>query len=139
MKSIVPHCVWVVDDDPSVLQAVGRLLQSDGFETAKFSDPGDFLTAAAETPCRVAVLDVAMPQIDGLQVQATLRRTSPKTRVVFLSGQGNASVRETALQNGAVAFLDKPCDDEEFLRAVRGAMDGQEQPGPPDAETAGTG
>jgi CheY-like chemotaxis protein len=116
--------VCVLDDDPSVLKSVQRLLKAEGFDAEKFSEPAAFLAAAAQSPCRVAILDVAMPQMNGLEVQAILRKTAPETRVVFLSGQGDASIRETALKNGAVDFLDKPCDDEELVAVVRKALNG---------------
>ena len=114
----------VVDDDPSVLKAVERLLKAEGFEVAKFSEPAAFLAAMQESPCHVAVLDYAMPRMNGLEVQAILRRTAPDTRVIFFSGHGHDTVRKMALQQGAVAFLDKPCDDEELLAAVRQALNG---------------
>lgn len=116
--------VCVVDDDPSVLKSVQRLFQAEGVDVEKFSEPAAFLAAVAQSPCRVVILDVAMPQMNGLEVQAILRRTAPETRVVFLSGQGDDSIRETALKNGAIAFLDKPCDDSQLIEVVRRALNG---------------
>ena len=128
-KGVSRNAVCVLDDDPSVLKAVGRLLKSEGFEVTKFSEPAAFLTAMHQSPCPVAVLDFAMPRMNGLEVQAILRRTAPETRVIFFSGHGDDVVREMALQKGAVAFLDKPCDDEELLGAVRQALNGHNRNG----------
>lgn len=116
--------VCVLDDDPSALKSVGRRLRAEGFDVATFSEPAAFLAAVAQSPCRVAILDVAMPQMNGLEVQAILRRTSPETRVVFLSGQTGASVRDTALKNGAVDFLSKLGDDGQLVEIVRQALNG---------------
>jgi FixJ family two-component response regulator len=116
--------ICVVDDDLSFLRAVGRLLKAAGWEAAKFNEPAAFLAAVAESGCKVAILDVAMPVMNGLQVQAMLRRISPKTRVIFLSGQGDDSTREAARKNGAVAFLDKVCDDGELIAVVQKALNG---------------
>ena len=124
MNCVSKNAVCIVDDDPSVLKAVARLLKSDGFEVAKFSHPASFLAAAAESPYPLVILDFAMPQMNGLEVQAALRQTSPETKVIFFSGQGHDAVREMALQKGAVDFFDKPCDDEELLRAVHRALNG---------------
>jgi FixJ family two-component response regulator len=126
MDSVVSQtaAICVVDDDLSVLKAVQRLLNAEGFEAAKFSEPAAFLMAAAQAPCRVAILDVSMPQMNGLEVQAILRRTAPETRVIFISALADASVRKTALENGAIEFLGKPFDDEKLVKAVRRALNG---------------
>jgi FixJ family two-component response regulator len=116
--------ICVVDDDPSFLRAVGRLLKAAGWEAAKFNEPAAFLAAVAESGCQVAILDVAMPVMNGLEVQAMLRRISPKTRVIFLSGQGDDSIREAARKNGAVAFLDKVSDDGDLIAVVQKALNG---------------
>jgi len=107
-----------------VLKSVHRLLKAAGIDAEQFSEPAAFLTAAAQAPCRVAILDVAMPHMNGLEVQAILRRTAPETRVVFLSGQGDPSIREAALKNGAVDFLIKPCDNRQLIAVVRRALNG---------------
>ena len=125
MNGLLPTtAVCVVDDDQSVLTAVGRLLRAEGFEVAKFGDPTVFLTAIEQSSPRVALLDVAMPVMSGLEVQAILRQKSPETRVVFCSGQSDAAIREAALRNGAIDFLEKPFDDEELVMTVRRALNG---------------
>ena len=79
--------IWLLDDDASMLKALGRLLNSAGFVVEKFSDPADFLSELEQRECRVAVLDVWMPDMNGLEVQACLRRDSPKTRIIFITGR----------------------------------------------------
>src|SRR5689334_18665777 len=93
--------IWLLDDDASMLKALGRLMNSAGFIVEKFNDPAIFLANLQRVPCRVAVLDVWMPQMNGLKVQACLRRDSPETRVIFISGRDDPPVRKTALDAGA--------------------------------------
>ena len=107
--------VCVLDDDLSMLKALGRLLTCEGFHVEKFHHPAAFLSAVGGSPCRVAILDVWMPEMNGLEVQEALRRKSPGTRVIFISGRDDPSVREAALEAGAFGFLSKPFDDEALV------------------------
>jgi FixJ family two-component response regulator len=113
--------IWLLDDDASMLKALGRLLNSAGFIVEKFNHPADFLSELERRECRVAVLDVWMPDMNGLEVQACLRRHSPKTRVIFITGREDPSVRQTALDAGAFAFLAKPFEDEVLVQLIREA------------------
>ncbi len=110
--------ICVLDDDLSMLKALDRLLKSEGFEVEKFSHPADFLSNVGRAPCRVAILDVWMPDMNGLEVQAILRNKSPETRIIFISGRDDPSVRQAAFEAGAFGFLSKPFDDEAFLQLV---------------------
>ena len=116
--------IWLLDDDASMLKALGRLLNSAGFTVEKFSNPADFLSELERRECRVAVLDVWMPDMNGLEVQACLRRDSPKTRIIFITGRDDPSVRQTALDAGAFAFLAKPFEDEVLVQLIREAEAG---------------
>lgn len=114
--------IWLLDDDVSMLRALGRLMTSAGLIAEKFSDPVAFLARLKHARCRVALLDVWMPQMNGLEVHARLRRDSPETRVIFITGRDDPSVRETALNTGAFAFLTKPFEDEALVQLVQKAM-----------------
>ncbi len=113
--------ICVVDDDLSMLKAIERLLHSEGLKVEKFSHPAAFLATIGRGSCKVAILDVWMPDMNGLEVQTTMRQTSPQTRVIFISGRDDASVRQAALDAGAFGFLAKPFDDESLLQLVRQA------------------
>ena len=113
--------IWLLDDDVSMLKALGRLMNSAGFIVEKFNHPAAFLARLEHAPCRVAILDVWMPDMNGLEVQACLRRDSPETRIIFISGRDDPPVRHTALDAGALAFLAKPFDDEFMVQLVRKA------------------
>jgi FixJ family two-component response regulator len=115
--------VCLVDDDPGVLQAIGRLLRADGFAVRKFSDPVNFLAHVSVSAVPLVVLDVWMEEMTGLDVQAKLARASPQTRVIMITGRKGIEVERTAMEAGASAFFIKPFDDELFLAAVRHALE----------------
>jgi FixJ family two-component response regulator len=118
----ITDVVCLLDDDPSVLKAVGRLLSSAGWCVKQFSEPEDFLVYAKIHRVPVAVIDVWMPLMNGLEVQSRLRELSPTTRIIIFTGKDDPRVRSAALNAGASAFLMKPFDDEELLTAVRLAL-----------------
>jgi two-component system, LuxR family, response regulator FixJ len=111
--------VCLLDDDPSVLKGLGRLFESADLPLETFSDPEKFLTYARTHRPQVALIDVCMPQMSGLEVQSQLREISPSTRVIVFTGNDDSLVRSTALNAGASAYLTKPFDDEELLTSVR--------------------
>ena len=122
MPNLITDVICLLDDDPSVLKAVGRLLSSAGWQAQQFSDPEKFLEYAKIHRTPVAVIDVWMPLMNGLEVQSRLKELSPSTRVIIFTGKDDPLVRSTALNAGASAFLTKPFDDEELLTAVRLAL-----------------
>jgi len=116
-----PFTVSLLDDDPSVLKAMTRLFRSVGWMVAAFEDPSAFLEHAASHPLPVAIIDMCMPVMNGLEVQTHLRKLSPGTEVIFLTSRDDSSTRERALTAGAFAFLLKPADDEELLSVIESA------------------
>ena len=115
--------IWLLDDDASMLKALGRLLTAAGFAVEKFSDPADFLSQLEYARCRVAILDVWMPDMNGLEVQTCLRRDSPETRIIFITGRDDPLIRQTALEAGAFGFLAKPFEDEILVQLIHKAHD----------------
>jgi FixJ family two-component response regulator len=116
--------IWLLDDDVSMLKALGRLMNSAGFSVEKFNHPAAFLARLEQAICRVAVLDVWMPDMNGLEVQACLRQDSPETRIIFISGRDDPSVRQAALDAGAFAFFAKPFEDELLMKVIHEALEG---------------
>ena len=110
--------VCLVDDDPSVLKATGRLLSSAGWNTQSFTDPTAFLRYAEVSRPHLVVLDIWMPEMSGLEVQARLRSISPGTQVVVLTSKDDPAVRSRALAAGASGFFLKPPADDEFLKRI---------------------
>jgi FixJ family two-component response regulator len=116
------YVVSLVDDDASVRRSVSRLLESDGFSVLAFSEPKQFLEHLQNYEVAVAVLDIWMDQMTGMELLAHLCAKSPNTRVIFITGQEDPAARVTVLQGGAFAFFMKPFDDTAFLSAVRQAF-----------------
>jgi FixJ family two-component response regulator len=114
--------ICLLDDEPSVLKALGRLLASERLQAEKFCEPAGFLDYARHHPVRVAVIDIRMPGMTGLEVLAELRTISPGARVIVMTGENDSAHRAAALAGGATAFFLKPFDDEVLLKAVREAI-----------------
>jgi len=121
--------VCLVDDDPSVRRSVGRLLESDGFKVLAFSQPQLFLDFVTNNSVAVAVLDIWMDQMTGMELLAHLSARSPLTKNIFITGHEDPAARATVMNAGAFAFFLKPFDDARFLEAVRSAF-AQVAPGP---------
>jgi len=115
--------VCLLDDDPSVLKATGRLLCSAGWDVETFSDPHSFLDFAQRHQPPLAVIDIWMPAMNGLEVQKRLRCVSPATRVVVLTSKDDPSIQAEATHGGAAAFFLKPADDEKFLTRLRSVVE----------------
>lgn len=128
-----PSFISLLDDDPSVLKAMTRLLCAAGWTVTSFASPDGFLEHAASSRPPAAVIDLCMPVMDGLEVQAELRKISPATRVIFLTSRDDAGIRERALQGGAYAYLLKPADDDELLAVLKSAT--TRELGPADVPT----
>jgi two-component system response regulator FixJ len=115
--------VYLLDDDPWILKATRQLLDSAGWKVETFTNPIAFLKQAAKHCPDVAVIDILMPEMSGLEVQARLRRVSPSTRVIVLTGKEDALVRVMAMSAGASAFFIKGVESDEFLAGVKAAAD----------------
>jgi FixJ family two-component response regulator len=115
--------VYLLDDDPSILKATRRLLDSVGWKVEAFSDPIAFLEHAAIHCPELAVIDMVMPDMNGLEVQTRLRRLSPSTRVIVLTAKDDPAVRRIAMNAGASAFFIKGVESGEFLAGVEAAAD----------------
>jgi FixJ family two-component response regulator len=114
--------VCLVDDDPMVLRSIGHLLGSGGFAVQPFNKGADFIDYVAVHDVRLVVLDLWMNEMTGLEVLARLCALSPKTNVIVITEHDDRAARLTAMQIGAVAFLIKPFDDEQFIEAVHRAL-----------------
>ena len=112
--------VYLVDDEPGMLKALTRLLHTEGFTVKSFVSASEFL--AEPEPAGCLVLDVAMPGLDGMDLQQHLSSRGSELPIVFLTAHGDIPVSVRAIKSGAVDFLTKPVQDEKLLAAVRSAM-----------------
>jgi FixJ family two-component response regulator len=117
--------ITIVDDDDSVRRALARLLSASGYSVRTFASARELLAAPASDQTAAPgclLLDVRMPELDGLELQAILRGAGTGTAVVFMTGHGDVQTGVKAMKSGAVDFLLKPFSDEELLDAVGRAL-----------------
>jgi len=117
--------IAIVDDDESVCRAIKRLVRSLGMEADTFTSGQEFLQTIGGVPwieIDCIVLDVQMPGLTGLQVQERLLRDGKQIPVIFITAHEEAVVRERALAAGAVAFLNKPFNDDLFVKTLHEAL-----------------
>ena len=115
--------VFVVDDDPAVLKSLSRLLRSARLDVATFSSPREFLERHDPRAPGCLVLDVAMPGLNGLELQAALTVKGSAIPIIFLTGHGNIPASVQAMKRGALDFLTKPVNDDDLLKAVQVAIE----------------
>jgi FixJ family two-component response regulator len=114
--------VFLLDDEPGMLKALTRLLKCEGFIVHGFTSAKTFLDAYRAEDRSCLVLDVAMPEINGLEFQHRLTKSGLLLPIVFLTGHGDIPMSVRAIKSGAVDFLTKPVNDADLLRAVRAAL-----------------
>ena len=113
--------IYVVDDDLSVRESVGRLIRSAGLNVKTFATAQETLAnLEKELPCCL-VLDIQLPDLDGFELQDQMARKDIQTPIIFLTGHGDIPMSVRAIKAGAVDFLTKPFNDEYFLQAIRDA------------------
>ena len=110
--------VFLVDDDARVLKALSRLLTAHGRYVRMFGSAEEFLTEHDPEIPGCAVFDVAMPGLDGLELQRVLGVNGDQRPIIFISGQGDVPTSVNAMKAGAVDFLTKPLHDKLLLDAI---------------------
>lgn len=114
--------VFAVDDDPLVRDSVADLLDSAGFTVRTFGSATDFLQSEHPDLPACLILDVELPGLSGLDLQAELTRSGVDMPIIFLTGRGDIPMTVRAMKAGAVEFLTKPFRKTEFLDAVNEAL-----------------
>jgi FixJ family two-component response regulator len=119
MTSEKNKVVYVVDDEAGMRKALTRLLRLEGFEVVAFASAREFLVAYQTAMNACLILDVTMPELNGLELQSQLTRDGVLLPVIFLTGNGDIPMSVRAIKAGAVDFLTKPVNDADLLRAIR--------------------
>ena len=119
---VTERTVHVVDDDPAVRRSFERLLHSAGFSYVMYETAPGFLDAATQLSAGCVLLDIRMPEMDGLEVQAQLNQLGFSLPVIVITGQGDIQTAVRAMKAGAVDFIEKPCDDERLIAAIEAAL-----------------
>ena len=114
-----PNCiVFMVDDDPLVRDSVADLLDSAGFEVRTFGSATEFIQSKRPDLSACLILDVELPGLSGLDLQAELANSGVEMPIIFLTGHGDIPMSVRAMKRGAVEFLTKPFRKQELLDAV---------------------
>jgi FixJ family two-component response regulator len=116
------HIVFVVDDDPSFRRSAERLLRMAGYEVESFSSAHEFLQRSQPDVTACLVTDLRMPGMNGLGFQRELANAGWRIPIIFVTGHGDVSTSVRAMKAGAIEFLTKPFQEQEFLDAVLGAL-----------------
>ena len=124
----VSECkVFVVDDELSVRKSLSRLLKAAGFHVETFASAKDFLQHGTEQTIGCLVLDVQMPELNGLELQQALAETDPCLPIIFITGHGDIPTSVRAMKAGATDFLAKPFHEKDLLDAIKRAHERSRQ------------
>jgi FixJ family two-component response regulator len=116
------HIVFVIDDDIRIQEALEELLASHGIHVVIFGSAGEYIEAEKPDIASCLVLDVELPDINGLDLQRQIAE-GDHPPIVFITGHGDIPSSVSAIKQGAVDFLTKPFSDGELMEAIRVAID----------------
>jgi FixJ family two-component response regulator len=119
--TIDDHVVFIVDDDERIREALGELLSSHGIRAITFGSAGDYVRAEKPDVPACLILDVELPDINGLDLQRQFSEGGHPP-IVFITGHGDIPSSVRAIKDGAVDFLTKPFSDEDLMKAVNAAI-----------------
>ena len=114
--------VHIVDDDQSLRMALASLFDSVGLPTRAYGTAREFLTAVRAETAGCVVIDIRLPDMNGLELQVQLAQMGSHLPVVIMTGYGDIPMSVRAMKHGAVDFLPKPFRDQDMLDAVIGAI-----------------
>lgn len=113
--------VYVIDDDVDVRESLVLLVQR-AYRTVAFESARAFLAAGVSAKDSCALIDIRMPEMDGLQLQREIRRTMPELPVIIMTGHGDVPMAVQAMKDGAIEFLEKPFEKAIVLGALEAAF-----------------
>ena len=114
--------VYILDDEAGMRKALSRLLSAEGYEPRPFPSAEEFLAAYDSSEAACLILDISMPDVDGMEFHRQINRLGLPIPVIFLTGHGSIPMSVRAMKEGAVDFLTKPVHDDDLLRAVATAL-----------------
>jgi FixJ family two-component response regulator len=122
MSNIIP-IVFVVDDDVSIRESLELMISSAGWKPQIFASAKEFLSRPRENAPSCLVLDVNLPDLNGLDLQTRLTANRIDMPIIFITGYGDIPMTVRAMKAGAVEFLTKPFSDDALLGAIRHAIE----------------
>ena len=111
--------IYIVEDDDSVRKGLSRLMRSAGFTSQDFGSAEEFLATVDDDPSGCVLLDITMPRMSGLQLQAELSKRHIDMPVIAVSARDDSNTRDMARQLGAWYFFRKPVDDQALIDAIQ--------------------
>jgi FixJ family two-component response regulator len=117
-----PPIVFVVDDDISVREAVEALIRFEGWQAETFASAGEFLAHPRTGAPGCLVLDVKLPDLDGLELQQRIAAVQGEMPIIFITGHGDVPMAVRAMKAGASEFLTKPLSNDALVHAIHDAV-----------------
>jgi FixJ family two-component response regulator len=115
------QCVFIVDDDESVLSSLRLLVESAGHRSVTFASADQFLQSGLMKNADCLILDIRMPRMNGFELQEYLTASGIRIPVIFITGHDSFGMEEKAMKLGAVAYLRKPFDEKSLLDSIQRA------------------
>jgi FixJ family two-component response regulator len=115
--------IAIIDDDEAMQDSVRDLLESSGLAAECFGSAEDFLKSDLHGKAACLIVDIRMPKMSGLELQARLKEEECNVPIIFITAHGDARMRIQAMRRGAVEFFAKPFDHRLLLKKVRTALD----------------
>jgi FixJ family two-component response regulator len=115
--------IAIIDDDESMQDSLQDLIESTGLVALCFRSAEEFLESDLHTRAACLIVDIRMPKMSGLELQARLKEEECYIPIIFITAHGDARMRIQAMREGAVEFLAKPFDHQLLLKTVRAALD----------------
>ena len=126
-SAVSPPTVLVVDDDPSLRESLSSLFRSVGMRAELYGSASELLRSKLPDGPSCLILDIRLPEVSGLDIQAQLTEAGIRLPIIFMTGHGDIPMSVRAMKAGAVDFLAKPFRDQDMLDAVNGALDRDKQ------------
>jgi FixJ family two-component response regulator len=115
--------IAIVDDDEPLREALGSVLKAAGYSIDSFPSAEDFLDSPRREEIACLILDVRLPGMSGIELQRRLSESGNPIPIIFVTGHGDASLRDVVMKSGAAGFLNKPVRSDALLREIRAALD----------------
>jgi len=116
------HRVAIIDDDAPARTSLAEVLKTYGYAVAEFGSGQDFMASPEWDAYQCILLDIRMPDVDGIEVQKRLRGRELRTPIIFITGHGDVPLAVRAMRGGAFDFVEKPVHDEELTAMIEAAI-----------------
>src|ERR1700735_4377142 len=116
------NLIAIIDDNESMQDSLSDLIESGGFEAQCFGSAKAFLESDSHGRAACLIVDIRMPKISALELQARLKREECSVPIIFITAFDDAEIRAQAMKEGAVEFLAKPFNHQRLLKMLRGTL-----------------